>query len=280
MINKALLLVLASLVIISCSNLRHSEKEKKGRKNYKAEHIYRQSKSFFFPITNPKHQQRISYPWEYGIIKNLPKITKNFFSCKGNYSNLPTIEEAENGDTKTYCDCEGSNKHSLSLVYGKEGVYPVLIELLNYIQEKTKKRVIITCGHRCPIHNTYADSSKLNRTSKHMIGAEVDFYIQSMEEKPKEVVQLIFQFYKERIGYKNDSKYEEFLRYQKKDTNVSTPPWYNKEIFVKLYKNNEGRDFDNRHPYPYISIQVRFDRDLKEPVYYSWEKATNGYKRW
>ena len=32
--------------------------------------------------------------------------------------------------------------------------------------------------------------------------------------------------------------------------NVLIPPWYNKEILIKLFKKNEGRDLDNRHPYP------------------------------
>jgi hypothetical protein len=65
----------------------------------------------------------------------------------------------------------------------------------------------------------------------------------------------------------------------KGESDVSTPPWYNKEILIKLYLKNEGRDFDNRHPYPYVSIQVRFDRELNEKVVCSWQKAFNGYKR-
>ena len=31
-----------------------------------------------------------------------------------------------------------------------------------------------------------------------------------------------------------------------------TIPWFNKEIFIKLYRKSEGRDGDNRHPYPYL----------------------------
>ena len=63
------------------------------------------------------------------------------------------------------------------------------------------------------------------------------------------------------------------------DTGILTAPWYNKEIFIKLYKKKEGRNFDNRHPYPYISIQVRFDTELNERVIYSWDKAYKNYLR-
>nr|NGX30439.1 hypothetical protein [Candidatus Anoxychlamydiales bacterium] len=158
----------------------------------------------------------------------------------------------------------------------KEGIYPVLLDILNYIQRKTKKRVVITCGHRCPKHNSYADTSNVAKTSKHMIGAEVDFYVQGLENSPLKIMDLIFDFYKEDSRYRGVEEYERFQQYQK-DTDVSTPPWHNKEIFVKLNQYNEGRDFNNRHPYPYICIQVLYDRSTKQKVNYTWEKAHRGY---
>ena len=63
-----------------------------------------------------------------------------------------------------------------------------------------------------------------------------------------------------------------FQRFSKK-TNIATPPWYNKEIFIKLFKSNEGRDYDNRHPFPYIAVQVRYDREKNERVVFSPEQA-------
>jgi len=36
---------------------------------------------------------------------------------------------------------------------------------------------------------------------------------------------------------------------------------------------HEGRNFDNRHPYPYIELQVRHDRETGKPVSYSWNGA-------
>src|SRR5690606_2499225 len=131
--------------------------------------------------------------------------------------------------TERFYDCNGSEKHSLPLRDKKEFVYPILIDLLNYLQMKTEKRVVITCGHRCPDHNTYSDQSSSNRYSKHMIGAEVSFYIQGMEEEPEVILDLIQEYYKSDKSYANKKEWIEFKTYEKEDTNVSTPPIYNKE---------------------------------------------------
>ena len=112
-----------------------------------------------------------------------------------------------------------------------------------------------------------------------MLGAEVDFYLQGMEEQPERIIDTILSYYAEQPKYKGQKEFLEFKRYEKEDKNVKVPPWFNKEIFVKLYRKNEGRDFDNRHPYPYVSIQVRYDFDLKEPVTYSWDKAFRNFHR-
>jgi hypothetical protein len=100
--------------------------------------------------------------------------------------------------------------------------------------------------------------------------------VQGLEENPKEVIDLVFLFYKSQKKYQS----EEFLfqRYEKPDANVSCQPWYNKEIFMKLNKKEEGRDFDNRHRYPYICLQVRYDSEAREKVSYSWESALNYIK--
>ena len=140
--------------------------------------------------------------------------------------------------------------------------------------------MVITSGHRCPDHNTYLDASRSNQASKHQIGAEVSFYVQGMEDKAEELVRLIQAYYLQDPKFKGDKKYTEFTRYEKGDTDVSTPPWMNQEIFIKLYKKKEGRDFDHRHPYPYLSIQVRINRETGERVIYTWDKAYNNYLRY
>lgn len=216
----------------------------------------------------------VPYPWEKE--NSLPKITKEYFRCKGSSLN-PLRSEYTGGQMVKYLDCGGCERHSLPLKEGKEFIYPILIELLNHIQEKTGKRLVITSGHRCPEHNTYVDPSPLNQYSKHQIGAEVDFYVPGMENNPEAILNIIFAYYKTHF---NQKEYTEFNRYEKNDANVSTPPWMNKEIFIKLYKVNEGRNFDNRHPYPYISIQVRHDKAKNQRVSYSWDQAFSNFLRY
>jgi hypothetical protein len=253
-----------SLFLWGCSGLERSEYEEIRRKNCTAEYIYRKADQVLFPLAIPASTPREMYPWE-EVSSQVPKISKEHFRCRGSSAHPP-----KGTNEKRVTDCEG--KHGLPMVHGREGVYPVLVDLLNYIQKKTKRKVVITSGHRCLVHNTYADSSRDSMASKHMIGAEVDFYVQGMENEPMKVIEKIFQFYKENPGYRSKKEYETFARYSKK-ISVSTTPWYNKEIFVKLCRKNEGRNFDNRHPYPYINIQVRYDRDLQEIVNFSSDKT-------
>jgi hypothetical protein len=260
------------LLLSGCSRLEQSEREKIRRRNCTGECIYRNRDEIFYPIVNPVHTPRSAYPWE--AEWNLPRITRDFFRCKGSGGNPPIVER---GDAEPLRDCEG--RHGLPILYGKEGVYPILIDLLNYLQKKTGKRVVVTCGHRCPLHNTYADFSKENRTSKHQIGAEVDFYVQGMEDRPLEVIGYLMQYYHETSCYRNEKEYIEFKRYDRPDSRVAIQPWMNKEIFIKVYQKNEGRDGDNRHPHAYLSLQVRFDKQLNEKVLYCWEKAHQGYPK-
>ncbi len=231
-------------------------------KNVRHENISRREGEYRYTIGPPRRIKEGPYskvyPWDEAYVGNLAKITKEFFRCKG--------------DSRCNGDCSGSARHSLFLQDGKEFVYPILIELLNYIQEKTLKKVVVTCGYRCPIHNAYAE--KDNPTSKHMIGAEVDFYVEGMEYRPLDVIAYLMQFFQDR---KEDVL---FSRYDKQDAHVATPPWYNKQVFIKLYGKMEGRDGDNQHPYPYISVQVRYDRDKKERVVYTWKQAHLGYMRY
>ena len=266
------LLILLTILLFSCSGLEQSEQEKVRKQNVSKQRIYRKSDEKLYTLSAPTSQKRELYPWEKGYIGEYPKITKEFFRCKGSSSNLARLTKAQNGEMVHYVDCRGSEQHSLPMIDNKEFVYPILIQLLNYLQEKTNKKVVVTCGHRCPVHNTYSDGSIQNQASKHMIGAEVDFYVQGMEDKGEEIANLLMKY------YENDKGYETFNRY-KDSKDVSTPPWYNKEVFIKLYQKNEGRDLDNRHPYPYISIQVRFDRKKNEKVIYTWQKASQGYQR-
>jgi hypothetical protein len=269
---------LVILLLCGCSSPEEQSQEQRRAQNLKAETIHRKHGEHL--ILLPPHKvTAASYPWDKGTAGNHFKMTKEFFRCKGSSLNPPRVIQ-QKAETVRHFDCGGSEKHSLPLRNGKEFIYPILLNLMNHIQAKTGKRVVITSGHRCPEHNTYVDPSPDNQYSKHMIGAEVAFYVQGMENNPEKIVECLRDYYKETPKYKGQKEYETFQRYEKDDTNVSTPPWYNKETFIKLFKKHEGRNFDNRHPYPYISVQVRYDEDLREKVIYTWEKAHRHYQRW
>ena len=263
------LLLFLALALASCS----SEEHRLRKQNLKGEYVYRLHDEYFFKPPPALPRTRAAYPWEGKCINGLPLITKEFFRCKGNPLN-PMLERATAGkEPIKYFDCKGGRKHGLPIRDGQEFVYPCLIELLNYIQEHTGKRVVITCGHCCPKHNTYACSSPSNWGSKHMIGAEVDFYVEGLENQPHTLNPLIQQYYAK--TFPDNKDYTLFERYEKEGLNVSTPPWYNKELFIKLYLENEGRDIDNQHPYPYLGIQVRMDRDSHAKVTFDPKQAQN-----
>lgn len=264
---KAFFLVF--LLLFGCS-----EKETKNRK---AEYIYRKNDWVFYSPLPQTKKALPQYAWDRKYCGSFPCITKEFFRCRGNSLNPAVTKQNEGSKEHTiFRDCMGSDHHGLPLREGEEFIYPCLLDLLNYVQEKTHKRVVITTGHRCPEHNTFCDPSPSNFGSKHMIGAEVDFYVEGMENQPQVVIEHIIAYYKEH--FPGQKAYEKFERSDKK-LNVVTPPWINKEIFVKLYLPHEGRDADNQHPYPYIGMQVRFDRDRSEPVRFD-TKVSRNYLRY
>lgn len=246
--------------------------------NATGEYIYRTHDEILFAIEPPKKIVRKRYPWEHTYIGGQIRINKEFFRCKGSGSNDPLTKQTSNGPEYVF-DCGGIQQHSLPLKNGKEFIYPALIELLNYIQEKTQKKVVITCGYRCPTHNAYSDNSLSNRISKHMIGAEVDFYVEGLEWSPKTIISLIKNYYFEHPTFRNIPELCNFKRKQESGS-LKNLPWYNKEIFIKIFEQNEGRDFDNSHLFPYVSIQLKWDREEDKPIFYSWSAAFNNYLRY
>lgn len=48
---------------------------------------------------------------------------------------------------------------------------------------------------------------------------------------------------------------------------------------MKVSQASEGRNLDNQHPYPYVTLQVRYDRATGQPVSYTWKQANQGYRR-
>lgn len=261
------LLPLFILLFTACDNSPPSKSDP-----IQGEYIYRLEceKRLSFDPVQPRVQK--FYPWQSSQSINLLPISREYFRCKGSNLNQPLIIQEDGKETARYSDCGGAEKHSLPLRADKEYIYPILIELLNHIQERTTRPVIITSGHRCPTHNAYVDPSPANGASKHMTGAEVNFYVQGLEGRPEVIVRIIQEFYKTHPRYQNQKEYLEFQRFEKK-SNVATLPWYNKELFIKVFKATEGRNFDNRHSHPYIALQVRFDYERNLRVDFSWDAA-------
>jgi len=263
------------LICCGCSGIEDSRKAGMKQQNERKDRVHRVSSEVNYASSVLLPQVRDPYPWEVGYTGIHPPVTKEAFRCKGDAKN-PSKEKNGGGVVR---DCGGTQAHGLPTRGNKEFVYPILLDLLNYIQVKTNAPVVVTCGHRCPAHNSYADGSSYNINSKHMIGAEVDFYVKGMESKPEEVIALIKKYYKETECYRGKPEYLQFAELTAVKFDVATTPLYNKEVLVKLYKKEEGRDADNNHPYPYISLQVRFDREKNEKVTYSAERAFGGYLR-
>jgi len=254
------------IFFVGCSGLEKSESKKRRQVNLVVEPIKRKSSDHFFTIPTPQpSKNKEIYPWEKKYIGNLPRITREFFRCKGHPLNPPLCVESESHQITYQIDCGGIERHSLPIRHGSEFIYPILIDLLNTIQEKTHKPVVITSGHRCPTHNLYVDPSKKNRLSKHLMGAEVDFYVEGMEYEPLMVISIIDEFYKidtEFNGLKNVENH-----------------WLNREVVVTCHPIEEKRNGDNQHPYPYITIEVKYDRENKKPVHFSWHQGYNGFHR-
>lgn len=222
------------------------------------ERIYRKSSDYFHQPQPPLPKKISSYPWQEKNTGGYSRINKDFFRCKGSSLNPPI--EIKNGTGISYLnDCSGN--HSLPLKNGEEFIYPSLIAILNYIQQSLEKKVVVTTGHRCMRHNRYADLRPYNSASKHMVGAEVDFYVLGLENEPMKIIDTIMQYYADKPEYKK------FVRHERKNLDVRTEPWVNKEIFIKLYEADEGRDQDNLHPYPYISIQLRSDENQTKVIF-------------
>ncbi len=252
------------LFLASCSGLEESAQKKVREQNKITRAILRESDERTLVIAPPILKPREPYPWENRWVGGHRRITKEHFRCHGKLLNPPIQIQTSDHRIVYHQDCGGIDGHSLPIKENREFIYPILVELLNTIQGATGKQVVITCGHRCPIHNTYADSSKAAGASKHQVGAEVDFYVEGMEQAPHAIIDILIKHYREN---ETDPAYREF--------HATAKGWANREIEIRHHHAHEDRDGDNQHPYPYITIELKYDRTKKRPVHYSWHEAHN-----
>ncbi|MCY3974411.1 MAG: D-Ala-D-Ala carboxypeptidase family metallohydrolase [Simkaniaceae bacterium] len=256
-----------ALLVTGCSGLQRTERKKERKANTVVDPVRRKKGEYFFtvsdPLPSPERDRR--YPWDEKYIGSSPRITKEFFRCKGSPSHpFLRIPSGERGKEIYLADCRGLREHSLPIREGKEFVYPILIDLLNFVQEKTGKRVIVTSGHRCAKHNAYVSKNR-NPRSKHLIGAEVDFYVEGFEKEPLPVLSAIHPFYAE---------HKRFSPLKKSDREER---WENEEVAVTIGDPDSERDGDNQHGYPCLTIEVKYDRVRNRPVRFAKSSSVCGH---
>lgn len=257
MVNKFIFVL---VFLVSCSSADQRLEKKRMNNNKTIEKIYRLSDEKVYVHEEFKLCKRELYPWENNCI--FPKITIDHFRCRGSSSS----KEKKQGD-KVFQDCKGLYEHGLPYVDGQEFIFPVLITILNKLQNSLQKKIIITSGHRCPKHNSYVTlgSSKLSR---YMIGAKVDFYVEGMEENLLDVISSVLDLYKE-----DNQEYAVFEKITKENGNFK---WQNKEIQISLEENNENSP-QKTSKEQVISIEVLYDREKKEGIILDWDKAYKGF---
>src|ERR1700722_1356385 len=130
------------LICTSCKTSDSKGSQSKKSTQAHGEYIYRLHQESLFVPSPAVKKERIPYPWEKQNQGNVLQITKEYFRCKGSSLN-PMRTVQYKGETINRFDCGGFQKHSLPLRDGREFIYPILIDLLNYIQSKSGKRVVV-----------------------------------------------------------------------------------------------------------------------------------------
>jgi hypothetical protein len=263
------------IVLIFCLCVTGCKREESS--SFTGEYIYREKGESRLALNPPQKKVFERYPWQKAE-RLYPLITKEHFRCKGCTTNVAKMI-SRGGAIELCRDCDGMDGHTLPIRDEKEFVYPKLLEILNAIQDKFSLPVRITSGHRCQEHQHYITEGLGSRFSKHLIGAAVTFYVEGMESNCELVIDAIQDLYRNKDGGVSNQELSAFRRWDVDKTDVSTPPWYNKEIFIKLFLPHEGRDGDNSHAHAYIEIQMRYDFIRQEKVLAPDEKGPKLYWR-
>ncbi|MCF7806751.1 MAG: hypothetical protein K9M07_00185 [Simkaniaceae bacterium] len=259
-------IVIIALIFVGCRGLEKSEKEKICKANAIDEPIYRLSDETCITVEPGHSRLRERYPWEERLVGDFPAITKEFFRCKGSHSHSDIVL----GD-KVFRDCGGIETHSLPIQDRDEFVYPILLNLLNYVQAQMKRQVVVVCAHRCPLHQAYATHSSEKKISKHMMGAEVDFYVNGAEDKPYEAVKYLMQYYRDDPDVLEKKPFTQFFEASSSQNGVSS--WMNREIIIRIHHSQGEEDLDHPTTHPFITIELRYDRISGKRVDFNWNQA-------
>lgn len=206
----------------------------------------------------------------------LREITAEDFRCKGDsIRNSPVIWNGEifyDGDSGTL---------------PRRGIDLDLLDLLNDLQKKIGSQIFILSGYRSVKHNKYiaaelstyvSEDGKLGNpyevsmTSKHIMGAAADFYVEGYENNPEKVLESLLEVIKEQGDSSPPVISPVRLRPRSSGLNYSyytycsykTDNWW-----IHPYAENEGRDIDCRiysGIYFHINKRILFDETGCEPV--------------
>lgn len=254
-----------ALGLCGCSGLEQSEQEKIKKMHALSEPILRYAEEQSHAICFPEKKVRERYSWENTLAHEYPKITKEAFRCKGSGNPKPKISR----ENVAIFDCQGADKHSLPICEDRESIYPALLEILNFLQDQLKKKVVVTAGHRCYLHQTYLLGTTSGAITKYLVGAQVDFLIDGLQASSQQIIDCLQKYYQEIFPNEKDYHLEKTV----------TGVWQNKEIFVRFFAKHEGRNEDNSHDYPYLSIELKHDRVLNKKIHVKYQQAINGYFR-
>jgi len=253
--------------LVGCSGLEQSEQEQIRKVNAKVDPITRFSDEHFYEISFPqkKTEKRAGLKESSSSIK---KIDKEQFRCRGSLSNKPIVSL----DGKTLNDCEGAYKHSLPIRAEKEFVYPALIEVLSFIQNRLSKKVVILSGHRCIDHLRYIKQDYTPVSFKSLIGAEVRFYVEGAENEHDSIVSAIFSYYD--LFFPKDKQMVSFISSSENKVHE------NKELTVRLIEPNDPEIEEHALSFPYYQIELKFDRELNKKISAKLEDGLSAYYRW
>ncbi|MBN1150956.1 DUF882 domain-containing protein [candidate division WOR-3 bacterium] len=211
-----------------------------------------------------------------GSSLRLREITVEDFRCKGDSGENPPI--VWNGET--FYDGDSGT-------LPRRGIDPDLLDLLNDLQNEINSQVFIISGYRSIKHNRYiaADLYKyvnengdsgnpheVSMTSKHIMGAAADFYVEGYEDRPENVLESLLKVIEEN----GDSSYPVVSKVGLRPRSSGSVysyyayPSYKTDIWwIHPYAENEGRDLDCRvysGVYFHINKRIPFDETGCEPV--------------
>lgn len=184
------------------------------------------------------------------------RINKYHFCCGGSIEH--PIYETDKG---WFSDCSGGQVHSLPLKDNEEWISPILITLLNDLQDHFETAAVVLCGHCCPIHYRYRIEKGQRAVRRHMMGAAVDF---KLKKKP---AQQTIDYLVERANWYSADP----LSPIDPTYSHSTKAWKNRHFKIHLLENYESDQTAA------IRIEVFHDPIIDETIRFQWDTTEQLY---